>query len=348
MLVTFWEKTQPLYLPLSWGYALGMRLRRRAYEKGLRSRRHPGIFSVVVGNLSLGGEGKTPITLALAEFLHALGLRPVVILRGYGGRARGPLVVSEGRGPLVAPGVSGDEAWLCALRLCGVPVVVGRDRLQAADLARKRFSPGVILFDDAFQHLALRADLYLLVVSAGRDPFRERLFPAGRLREPVSVARRASAVLISRANLFPERAHELARKFAALGLPVFTVPFEAGPLIRLLGGSLRPLSERRPRRVFAFCGIGEPRGFLRLLEERGMEVCGFEAFPDHHFYGPAELEALTRRALRCRAEALITTEKDLVRIPASDSGLPVLALSLLVRLPGDLLAWLRQRLPQGE
>ena len=347
VLVSFWEKTRSFYRPLAWVYGLAVSGRVRAYERGWLKRRHPGVFSVAVGNLSLGGEGKTPFTLALTELFQALGGRPVVILRGYGGRASGPLVVSEGEGPLVPPEVSGEEARLYALRLSGVPVVVGRDRLAAAHLARERFSPQVLLFDDAFQHLRLKTDLNLLVVSAARDPFIEDLFPAGRLREPVSAARRATAVFITRANLFPQRARELARRFEALGLPVHLVSFETGPLVSISSRGLLPYSGGRPRRVVAFCAIGEPEDFRRALKTRGFEVVHFESFPDHYLYRPRDLKALAEKALELRAEALLTTEKDLVKLPFFPSPLPVLALPLLVRLPRETVSWFKARLPFG-
>ncbi len=346
-LVSFWEKTRPLYRPLAWVYGLAVGGRNWIYARGWRRRRHPGVFSVAVGNLSLGGEGKTPFTLALAELFQALGGRPVVILRGYGGRTRGPLVVSEGRGPLVSAELSGEEARLYALRLSGVPVVVGRDRLAAAELAIRHFAPRVLLFDDAFQHLRLKPDLNLLVVSASRDPFSEKLFPAGRLREPVSAARRATAVFITRANLFPQRARELARRFQALGLTVHLLSFESGPLVSLAGGRLFPYGGGRPRRVVAFCAIGEPEDFRRTLETRGFEVLHFETFPDHYFYRRRDLESLVKRGLALGAEALLTTEKDLVKLPRCDFPLPVLALSLLVRLPGETVSWFENHLPFG-
>ncbi|QJA06683.1 tetraacyldisaccharide 4'-kinase [Thermosulfurimonas marina] len=347
-LENLWEISRPLWRPLSWVYGMAVRLRRRAYERGWLARRHPGVFSLVVGNLSLGGEGKTPVTLALAEWLWALGRRPVVILRGYGGRGRGPLVVSEGGGSRVSPEVSGDEAQLYAQRLSGVPVVVGRDRLAASELACRRFRPGVLLFDDAFQHLRLSADLYLLVVSAARDPFSEPLFPAGRLREPPGAACRASAILLTRTEDYPERAEALFRRFSEMGLPVFSVTLEPGPLVGRFPQGLFPVSGLRPRRVVAFCGVGDPESFRRALGARGFEVLHLESFPDHYSYRPRDLKRLYRKAQELSAEALLTTEKDLVKIPPVAGPLPLLALSLLTRLPRAFLRWLEEQLPPAE
>lgn len=340
LLVSFWEKTKPLYLPLSWLYGLGVRVRRKAYEAGWLTRRKPAVPSVVVGNLSLGGEGKTPFTLALAELLKGLDLRPVVILRGYGGRGQAPRVVSEGQGPLLSSEEAGEEALLYAFRLPGIPVVVGKDRLAAAELACERFRPGVLLFDDAFQHLRLSADLYLLVVSAGRDPFVERLFPAGRLREPLSVARKAQAVFVTRTNLFPERAEALSRRFASMGLPVFRTAFEPGPLVTLTPSGFMPYPGRKPRRVVAFCGLGDPDNFRKTLEEEGFEVLFFKAYPDHYHYRERDIRRLSEKAASLGAEALITTEKDLVKIPIGVSCLPVLAQSLLLRFSRETLEYL--------
>ena len=341
-----WEISRPLWLPLSWIYGPAVRLRRKAYERGWLKRCHPGIFSIVVGNLSLGGEGKTPLTLALAEWLWASGRRPVVILRGYRGRTRGPQVVSQGEGPQVSPEISGDEAQIYARRLCGVPVVVGRDRLAAAELAWRSFQPGILLFDDAFQHLRLSADLYLLVVSAARDPFGERLFPAGRLREPPETARYASAVLLTRSEEHPQRAEILTQRFSKMGLPVFSIPLEPGPLVRLSPEGLLPVYGIRPRKVVAFCGVGDPQSFRQKLEDRGFEILHFEVFPDHYLYRQRDLQKLYQRAEALSAEALLTTEKDLLKLPLAAGPLPLLALSLLTRLPRPFIHWLETRLPQ--
>ena len=340
LLVAFWEKTKPLYLPLSWLYGLGMWGRIKAYEAGWLPRRKPGVPSIVVGNLSLGGEGKTPFTLALAELLKGLELKPVVILRGYGGRVRGPRVVSEGEGPILGVEEAGEEALLYALRLPRVPVVVGKDRLAAAELAYKKFRPGILLFDDAFQHLRLRPELCFLVLSAGRDPFSERLFPAGRLREPVSAARRAQAIFLTRANQFPEQAKVLARRFSDLGLPVFEVSFEPGPLVTLTSLGFRPCAGRKPHQVVAFCGLGDPVSFRKSLEEEGFEVLFFKAYPDHYRYRERDIRKLSQKAVSLGAEALITTEKDLLKVPKGVSSLPVWAQSLLVRFPRKTIDYL--------
>ncbi len=344
-LVSFWMRARPALWPLSLLYGAGVRLRFSLYRYGLLSRTHPGVPSIAIGNLSLGGEGKTPLTLTLAEFFQALGFSPVVILRGYGGRVRAPLVVSEGKGPLVSPDTCGEEAYLYGLRLRGVPVVVGRDRVRAAEMARRRFSPDLLLFDDAFQHLRVRADFYFLVVSALKDPFRERLFPAGELREPVEALKRAQAVFITRVNLAPERARALARRFRDYGLPVHLVPFEPGPLVHLGPSGFQPYLGPRPRRVVAFCGLGDPENFRKTLLERGFQLLHLAVFPDHHRYRAGEIQKLAERAHRLGAEALITTEKDLVKIPPFSGPVPLLALSLLVRFSRQTLTWLSGLLP---
>ncbi len=343
-LISFWEKTRPLYRPLSLPYGLGLRLREEAYRRGWFRQSHPGVFSLVVGNLSLGGEGKTPFTLLLAELVRGLGLKPVVILRGYGGREVSPQIVSEGKGPLLSFQKVGEEALLYALRLSGVPVVVGKDRLAAARLARERFSPDILLFDDAFQHLRLKADLYFLVVSAAKDPFRERLFPAGRLREPLRAVRRAGAIFITRANLFPERAAYLKERFTRLGIPVFQLSFEPGPLTVLGPSGFGIYPGKRPRKIGAFCGVGDPHNFRKMLEKRGFEILLWRTFPDHYFYREKDLRHLSEKAQALGAEVLVTTEKDLLKIPQKASLLPVLALSLLVRPPREVTEFIKQSL----
>ncbi len=342
-LVELWERHRRVLVPLSWIYGGIIRARDALYERGLVERKRPARFSVVVGNLSLGGEGKTPFTLLLAELLTGMGIKVAVVTRGYGrrGRSREPMEVKRDGGCEFF----GDEALLYATKLKGVPIFVGKARIKASDLAVKKTSPQVLLFDDAYQHRRLAADLYILVVSATYDPFSERLFPAGRLREPVSAAERADVVFVTKANLFPERALELKERFSkTFGKEVFFARFEDGPLTTLTKDGFEVVSWTKPRRVFGFCGIGDSTSFLNLLKKRRFEVVGFKKYPDHYLYEAKDLERLFKEAASKGAEVLITTEKDMVRIPKELlQEFPIVALSLLVRIEKKGLEFLLKR-----
>jgi tetraacyldisaccharide 4'-kinase len=263
-----------------------------------------------VGNLTAGGTGKTPMVAWLVRRLQAAGLRPCIVTRGYGGRAgRGPLLVSSGGGPLAGPEVSGDEPVLLARALPGAIVLAGSDRVAAAAAAAAE-GADVVVLDDGFQHRRLARDLDLVLLD-GTAPFGNgRLLPAGALREPLDALARASAVLVTRcrpdANVAAVAA---AAARHAPGLPVLRAGHRRAGFVSAEGEPTE-----KPARALAFCGIGNPVPFLRDLEEDGVEVAAARIFSDHHPYLPREIHGLERLAAR-RGATLVTTEKDLVRLP---------------------------------
>jgi tetraacyldisaccharide 4'-kinase len=262
-----------------------------------------------VGNLTVGGTGKTPVVAWLARHLQSIGRRPAVVSRGYGGTAgKGPLTVSEGGGAVCRARQCGDEPYLLAQSLSGVVVVVGSDRV--ADVGRAlTLGADVVVLDDAFQHRRLARDLDLVLLDAG-NPFGDRsILPAGPLREPISALARADLVLVTRSR----RGERLAA--------IEQVVRRQNPAVPVLGAGHRSAGffdprgrpADRPRRAVAFCGIAYPDLFRIDLEAEGVEIAAFRAARDHHRYSDAELEGLGRLAA-ARDAALVTTEKDLARI----------------------------------
>jgi tetraacyldisaccharide 4'-kinase len=338
------EKTLSLLFalgrPFSPFYARLMRLREWAYATGrLASVRLPCPV-VSIGNLSLGGTGKTPHVQALVRWLSERGLRPAVVSRGYGGTAgRGPAVVSDGERVLLSPREAGDEPVMIARYLHGVPVIVGSDRFAAGVCAVEKLGADVIVLDDGFQHLKLarEADLVLLPANA---PFgSERVFPGGDLREPVSALSRATAVLLTRAEAVSAGERELARhrvQRAVPGLPVFVSETRATG-IRSMDGRREGPDYLKGADVVAFCALGDPRAFWDTLEALGADVKGREAFPDHYPYKAADLARLLRLTRARGAQALVTTAKDSVKVEplarkvtpsAGDASVPVWVLEI--------------------
>jgi tetraacyldisaccharide 4'-kinase len=260
---------------------------------------------VSVGNLAVGGTGKTPTALWLAERLVGRGRRVALVARGYGKRRAGVVVVgNEGR-PLVSAAEGGDEAVLLAHRFAG-PVVTGERRAAAAALACERFGCDTIVLDDGFQHRALARDADLVLVSG--DPSREWLLPAGPLREPSGSLRRARAVLtVGGDGVLP------ALPPAPGGLAVFRGRLTATALVRAGGDTWHeePLDGIRDRDVVAVAGVARPQRFVALLGTLGARVRRVFTFPDHHRYRGRDLAALAEGA---RAGRLVTTEKDLVKL----------------------------------
>jgi tetraacyldisaccharide 4'-kinase len=293
---------QSLLSPLALTYDGVVRLRAWLYERGLfRTRRLDGTV-ISVGNLTVGGTGKTPMVLWLAERLACEGHRPAILTRGYRGEAQG----DQGGNP------TSDEVALLRERLgARVQLGVGKDR-YASGRTLERHGAKWFILDDGFQHLALARDVDIVLIDAS-DPFGGgRLLPAGRLREPRAALARADVVVITRADRAPA-VESIVRRFtqapifyartkleAVLRLPALQVPLPDGALATA--------------KFFAFCGIGNARAFFDDLTLWGVQVNDRRAFGDHHRYAAAEVERLERDAVRAGAEAMICTEKDVFNL----------------------------------
>jgi tetraacyldisaccharide 4'-kinase len=303
----FWHRprsfTSRLLRPL--GALYGAVAAQRMQGKGLEA----GVPVICVGNYHLGGAGKTPKVVALAQILRELGERPVVLSRGYGGERRGPLMVDPERH---SAREVGDEPLMLASHL---PVVVARDRVDGVALAKSRLA-SVILMDDGFQNPALVKHAALIVIDSERGIGNGLVFPAGPLRAPVAaqLARTDALVVIGTGTA----AQAVAAAVTAAGKPVLAAHLEpdAAAVAKLKG-----------KRVLAFAGIGDPGRFFRTLQASGIEVVQHKEFADHHRFSAEEIAALVADAKR---EGLIpvTTEKDLVRL-SGDAELAALAREIL-------------------
>jgi tetraacyldisaccharide 4'-kinase len=261
---------------------------------------------ISVGNLLMGGSGKTPFVIRLAQLLSAAGRSPAVVSRGYRGTNRAPyLVVGDGASsaPLVSPSVSGDEPFLIARSLPHVPVLVGARRIHPVRAAGDLFGSDVVILDDGFQHLPLlrNADIVLLT---GRE---DRMFPLGALREPFSALSRADVVVLvgPHAKLPPGAAEYVSE------VPAFTcahVPLH----LENADGARRPPEELAGREVVLMSGIAHPDRFRRTAEEVGWRVRDHFTFPDHHVPNVRELERIVSDA---GGAEIVVTEKDWVKLP---------------------------------
>ncbi|XZG71580.1 tetraacyldisaccharide 4'-kinase [Chitinibacteraceae bacterium HSL-7] len=327
----FWyQHGHPLSLavwPLSLLYGAIVKRRRLAYLRGRHEARHPGVPVVVVGNLTAGGTGKTPLTAYLATMLQQRGWRPGIVSRGYGGAAKGaPCPV----GPQSATEEVGDEPVLLA-RATGVPLWVASQRADAAAaLLAEHPDVNVILCDDGLQHYALARDIELCVVDGARGFGNGRLIPAGPLREPVARLQACDALVVNGASTVTLPAR-----------PRFTMTLEPAACWNLAQPQTRlEATALAGREMVAVCGIGNPQRFLATLQGLGVRarLC---AFADHHRYTLADLPG----------GELIVTEKDAVKLAqlpdiATVSG-RIWVLPVQARLEPDLADWLIERLVAG-
>jgi tetraacyldisaccharide 4'-kinase len=306
-------------------YGGAVRLRNRYYDRSGAPRR-ASVPVISVGNLTVGGTGKTPMVGWLAEQLRSMGRRPAVVSRGYRGRAgRGPVVVCSGNGPTCMPADCGDEPYLLARNHPEVTVVVGSDRVAGA-AAAARAGCDVVVLDDGFQHRRLARDLDIVLLDASNPFGSYRVLPAGLLREPVAGIHRADVVVITRSR--PDESLRVIEHVVRHHNPT-------APIVRAGHRPLGIVDDRGhaapvPRRAIAFCGIGNPSRFRIDLEAEGVDVVVFEVHRDHHPYRPHDLARLYALAAAHDA-GLITTEKDLVRLdPAAPraGSPPVLALRI--------------------
>jgi len=318
--------------PLAWGYRLGIAARRAAFRVGLQRVHRIPIPVVSLGNLTVGGTGKTPAALWLAEWLRARGERPVIVTRGYGGDLQGR-VVTVGRDgqSLYDAREIGDEAVLLAERFHG-PVVCGADRVAAATLAGDEHDASVIILDDGFQHWRLGRDMDVLLVD-GRVGFGNgALLPAGPLREPLAALKRADAIVITKAKA-GTRVAEILVRFAP-AVPTFTAELAPRSLVVSDDGILvtRPLGDLVGRRVVTVSAIAQPQSFYELLGQLEVRAVEVLEFPDHHQFTQADWQRITQAGHR--ADLVVCTEKDIVklrRFPFARGGLAALRVDFALR-----------------
>jgi tetraacyldisaccharide 4'-kinase len=295
---------------LSLPYGAAVALRNRLYDRGvLRQDRLPCPV-VSAGNLTVGGTGKTPTVIFLANLLKERGYRPAVLSRGYGGHARASVnIVSDGNRILLGWRDAGDEPILIAGAAPGVPVLTGPKRSLTGKAAVELFGANVLILDDAFQHRALFRNLDIVLVDA-QSPFGNGfILPRGPLREMPEALRRAH--LIIRTGTERDPADPLPE---ASGTPAFRGIRRPLGLVEAGTGRLLPPEELKGLRVCAFAGIGRPEAFRATLTGLGAEIASFRAFPDHHPYTCNDIHALRRLAGESGAARIVTTEKDAVRL----------------------------------
>ncbi len=285
-------------------YASAMRVRNHRYDRGLTETHRVDVPVVSIGNLTLGGTGKTPLVLWVARYFRQRGVRVSIVSRGY---AAG----DDGRN---------DEALELELAMPDVPHLQKANRVEAAQRAIEELKTELILLDDGFQHRRLERNLDIVLLDA-TEPFGfEHVFPRGTLREPATGLARADMVVLSRADMLSAETRQAVRERVSQLAPRAVwceVQHTAQELVNAQGQT-RSLESLAGKRVAAFCGIGNPAGFHHTLESLGAEVAVWREFPDHHGYTRADMKSLVRWA--AGAELAVCTRKDLVKLGLTQIG----------------------------
>jgi len=327
----------PLCL-LSFFYGWAVSLRIFLYAHGIfRSRTLP-CKVLSVGNLTLGGTGKTPFACLVAEMIKAKGYRVAVLSRGYEGKFSGPIgLVSDGERVIMNAQQAGDEPYLLAAKLKGVPVIVGKNRWLSGKYAVNRFQTQVVVLDDGYQHLPLKRDLNFLLIDSSSPFGNGYLFPRGVLREPMEQMVRADALILTKvdqsANI--KNLKEFLKKNPGQR-PIFHVDYEVYKIQESDRKLSWPPAYLKGKRIFAFCGVARPESFRQTLVMLGAEIAELQTYPDHYEYGREEAKKLWAKAAELNVEALVTTEKDWVRMNDLPPGpIPLWVLSIRHFFPGN-------------
>ena len=293
---------------------------RASYTWGVRRQRQLPCTVVSIGNLTLGGTGKTPLTMWVARWYQQQGARVAVLSRGYGARpATRCRVVSSGHGPLLAWQEAGDEPYLLACALPGVPVLIGKDRYCTGRYACEQFGAQVVILDDGFQHHALQRDLDIVLIDASNPFGSGALFPRGILREPLRALRRAHAIVLTRVEMARATLPTLCQQIRQWNSqqPISHLATVVEAVYQPETRRAVELASLRQRRVVAFVGIGNPQAFVSTLTQLGVEVVTLFVFPDHHPYTQEEWQTMVDTVKTQQAAYLITTDKDAVRLPSA-------------------------------
>jgi tetraacyldisaccharide 4'-kinase len=291
---------------LSVPYGWAVRLRNRWYDWGWKQSERAGVPVVSIGNLTLGGTGKTPCVEYVARFYRECGRRVAILSRGYGSE--------QGRN---------DEALVLEENLPDVPHLQGADRVALARVAVTELESEVLVLDDGFQHRRLARDLDLVLIDATNPWGHGHLFPRGLLREPIRGLKRAGAIVLTRCDQTTQEQRGRIREVAAHHAPGRPIAETEHRPINLVGSERRtaPLEKVREGPSAAFCGIGNPEAFRRTLQDLGATIADFRTYPDHHPYTRADVEDLRHWARRQATDCkVLTTQKDLVKLSLPQLG----------------------------
>ena len=301
----------------------------------LRNRKHLPFRVISIGNITAGGTGKTPAAIALAEEAVRRGYRPIILTRGYKGKARGPCFVTEGKGTLLTVTEAGDEPFLMSEKLKGVPVVKGSDRYEAGIFALRELrnstgteypipdplsqAPILFILDDGFQHFRLSRDKDIVLVDATNPFGNGMVFPLGRLREPLKSLGRADAIVLTKLEATageksrkPEDLIKEIRKYNR-DSHIFLARHIPGCL-KLASGEKKPLGLVAGKRLFGFCALGNPDSFKATIQSLGSELVGYRTYRDHYQYQHSDIVTIKAEAAKNGAEWIVTTEKDIMNL----------------------------------
>jgi len=310
---------------LSFFYLAVINLRNWLYDQKIFKEVKLSCPVISVGNITVGGTGKTPCVIMLAQMLQANGFKPAIISRGYGGRSVNSVnIVSNGDKILLDSANAGDEPYLIAQELKSVPVITGAKRIATGKTAVDQFGANILICDDAMQHRQIFRDINLVLLDNRSICGKDHVLPRGRLREPIKELKRADAIILTRADETVQTDKKIGELIKAKDIPVFKSIHRPKDIGKADFSEQNPVSILARKKVYAFCGIANPDSFKKTLSSAGTQILSFDIFPDHHRYNKSELEKIKTGFVDCRADYLMTTEKDAVRLQSDPEFLKIL------------------------
>lgn len=307
---------KPLLFVISLVYGAFVFLRLQAYKKGWLKTYRANKPVISVGNLTVGGTGKTPVVDLLSRELQKKGITSAILSRGYGRKnndTQKRLRFCEKKD--TDPDLFGDEAYMLAMRNPEIPVYVDSSRIAAAYSAEKNDNPDVLVLDDAFQHLAIHRDLNLLLIDAERGISNGNLIPYGILREPASECIRADAIIVTKSNISsPNDILETLKNELKVKCPVFNFNFEANCFCSFDGKERRQIEQLAGMNLLTVSGIAQPDGFRKMLESFEGNIIDSLEFGDHHDYSKNDVNKILKKEDELKPDFILTTEKDAVKL----------------------------------
>ena len=339
------ENMLKLFLMLmSIPYIIAVTLRYLMYETGIKKAHSVPEYVISVGNLTTGGSGKTPLTAEIAKTLQIKGFRTAILSRGYGGTLsqKNTNVIADGEKIYYNAQEAGDEPYWLAKNTYGSRIITGKNRYKSALFAEKNLGVDVFILDDGYQHLPLHRNLDILVIDYVNKFGNNQVLPAGPLREPLSEIRRADKIVVVNKKPHDEQEVKDCRAYARYlaekyDKQVFVCNMKPLGIFNLMNGDPLPYNSK----IFAFSGIGQPQSFFDNIENSGYNLIKTKTFDDHYLYQEYDFMKILADSKECGADAIVTTEKDAVKIQqflyAIDDEIPFYVLKLGVDIEMDVL-----------
>ncbi|MBL7135099.1 MAG: tetraacyldisaccharide 4'-kinase [Candidatus Marinimicrobia bacterium] len=316
-----------LFLPIiAFPYMIATSIINWLYDKNILKAEKLSVPVISVGNITAGGTGKTPFVISLSIFLQNSGYKVGIISRGYRRKGKDQIIVSTGKGPLVSPHISGDEPQLIACKTKDAVIIADRDKVAAGKTAIEKYNCAILIIDDGYQHRRLSRDVNILLWDSYSNPYKEKVLPAGKLRESLHGLKRASLLVFTRTDTIPDNYKRFFREKRP-DLKQYCSPISIEKIVIASSGNTLNLEDLKELSIFAFCGLGNPQQFFDTVNIFNSSKPITKKFHDHHKYNEKEIASLIEDAKSNNCGYLITTEKDSINFP---EGLPKIDNLLLI------------------